>query len=366
ATRARVAKEILREISDWVADQQWFFDDAGAHIEFGRSTAYKYARLVSLLLAYYLENYHNSVPGGWNYDFSIFPESRFSVGQLRALIRLHLNHYLRNEAIDPDTFRMGRGQTPDSGGQTDEPYIAAGSVYWAQHVFAVLWLLDDDDPLWSEPEQDLPAAGGDFERWLPVPGFLLRGRSQTAGHVELINVGNWIDVSNSENYNRYINKYNKFSYSTRLGWITRSGSLLDQALMVNNSLRVESEGDFYRPNIWPEYAQGVARSVAEIGGRRVSTLIFMEGDAQIRLHRIVGSAGAQLREGAYALGRDINEMVATNQVLIGVILRVVGVQYCLKMSWVTAKFIQFPEQAIIRAILPGQLDIVAWQALRGR
>lgn len=307
ASRGRGREDVLREVAEWVASQRWFFDDAGAHIEFGRSTAYKYARLLSVLLAYYLEHYHNAVPGGWNYGFSIFPEDRLSTGQLRAMVRLHLNHYLRNEAVAPDTFRIGRGQTPDSGPQTDEPYIAAGSVYWAQHVFAVLWMLDADDPLWTTPEEPLPAAKGDFERWMHVPGFLLRGRSETAGHVELINVGNWIPFISPDDYNRYINKYNKFSYSSRLGWATRSGTLLDQCLLLNNAIRVQAEGDYYRPSDWPENVQGVARSVADLDGRRVSTLMFFSGDAQIRVHRVTGTAGYQLRDGGYALGRYASE-----------------------------------------------------------
>lgn len=309
--RGRGRRDILSGVSRWIADQQWFYDDYGAHIEFGRSTAYKYGRLFSLLLAYHLETAHNQGPNGWGYDFQIFPEDTFTVGQLRRLVRLHLNHYLRNEAVDPQSRRLSTGQTPDSAAETDEPGITPGAAYWAQHVFAALWLLPDDDPFWSIPEEPLPAETGAFEQWIPVPGFLLRGRGPTTGHLELINVGNWIDTSTPENFERYINKYNKFAYSSRLGWITRSGSLLDQCLMINDQPRNRPEGDVFRPGDVPEGTPTVARTVAEIGGRRVSTLIFLHGDAHIRVHRVSGASGYRLREGGYALGRESAETATT-------------------------------------------------------
>ncbi len=305
-------REILRGVARFVAAQPWFFDDGGAHPEFGRSTSYKMGRLITLILAYHLEFAYNRAPGGWNYDFSIFPEDEISVGQLRRLIRLHLNHYLRNETIDPDHFRIHHGLTREGGPLVMEEYLerSPGSVYWAGYPFAALWLLADDDPLWSTPEEPLPAEENAFDRWNDVPGFLLRARPDT-GHLELFNSATNGGVSlRSYNYTQYMNKYNKFSYSSRIGYTTRDGTRLDQCLLINNVIRDDPEGDLYRPAGWADGEPGVLRTAADIDGRRVSTLIFFRGGAQIRVHRITGPAGFQLREGGYALGRNAGETPA--------------------------------------------------------
>jgi lysophospholipase L1-like esterase len=304
----RGREAVLRDVAAWCATQAWFFDDGGAHPEFGRSTSYKFGRLVALVMAYHLEHYHNAVPGGWNYPFQIFPHDAISTGQLRRLVRLHLNLYLANETVDPDSFRLVHGQTRDSGVQVMEDYLqrSPASVHWAMKLFGALWLLGDDDPLWSVPEEPLATETTAFAHWFHAPGLLVHG-GPDSGHIELINARNYKNLLNTYQINQYLNKYNKFAYSSRLGWATRGGTTLDQCVLVGAAYRAMPDGDLYLPAGWPVDQPGVVRSIEEIGVRRVSTLIFLKDGAQVRVHRVSGTAGYQLRDGAYALGRALGE-----------------------------------------------------------
>lgn len=312
-THGRDRQSVLRDVAAWCATQGAFFDDHGAHIEFGRSTSYKFGRLVALVLAYHLERNYNAPEGGWNYPFQIFSADAFPIGQLRRLIRLHLNHYLANETVNPDTFRLIHGQTLQSGAQTMENYLerSPASVLWAMKLFGALWMLDDDDPLWSAPELPLPAETSAFTHWFHAPGFLVHGDPAT-GHVELINARNSKKLVTTYQIQQYLNKYNKFAYSSRLGWATRSGTRIDHCLLVNDAYRgAAPDGDLYRPANWPDGLPGVVRSIEEFGGRRIASLIFLKDGAHVRVHRVSGSTGYRLRDGGYALGRDTSESATT-------------------------------------------------------
>jgi hypothetical protein len=306
-TSGRGREAILEDISSYLASQPWFFDGDGGHPEWGRSSTYKFSRLMSLVLAYVIDRHHAQ---DWGLEFKVLPDA-IELGQLRRLIRLHLNHYLSLEMIDPDTHRIHPGQTRSSGPEIIENYSTPGSTYWTQCLFATLFLLEDNDPLWSTKEVSLPAERNHFLYWLQTPGFLLHHSNQT-GLMELINLRNdkiplWRD---------YERKYAKFVYDSRIGYCTRSGPDYDQSLELNGETReVIDEGDFFIPEGVTN--NGVGRTVCQIDGWRVSTLIFLKGGAQIRVHRVTeagsGMSDFSLKEGGYAFGYDESETPVTLQ-----------------------------------------------------
>jgi hypothetical protein len=296
-------RQILADIASFLASQAYLYDADGGHPEWGRSTTYKFARLVSNILAYAIDRQFNT-PEGWNLPFPILPES-MPPGQLRRMVRLHLNHYLSGEMIDPLSFHIHPRQTRTSGPEVIESYSIEGSTYWAMITFAGLWLIDDDDPFWSAPEAPLPAELGDFAHWFIVPGLLLH-HHRDHGHLEAVNLGN-----SKENLlgGQYARKYEKFVYSSRIGFITRSGPAYDQAIEINGQTRAAPpQADLFFFDGMDPGDIGVGRSSYTIDSRGVSTLIFLKDGAMVRVHRMTG-ASATVREGGYALGHNTGDPV---------------------------------------------------------
>lgn len=294
-------RQILREISDFLGSQAYMYDSEGGHPEWGRSTTYKFGRLISNILAYVIDQQFNT-PDGWDLPFTIMPEG-MSAGQLKRMVRLHLNHYLREEMIDPVSFRLHPGQTRNSGQEVIESYSIPGSTYWAMITFAGLWLIENDDPFWTLPEDPLPSEQGDFAHWFRVPGLLMHHHRDT-GHVEAINLGNSKQNRLSGQYDR---KYEKFVYSSRIGFVTRSGPAFDQAIEVAGETRAAPpRADLYFYEGMDPADIGVGRSVYTLAGRTVSTLIFLKDGAMVRVHRMSGDA-ATVREGGYALGHNTGD-----------------------------------------------------------
>lgn len=174
--------ELLERVRQWMVNYPYFFAADGAYCEFGRSLAYKFARLGAPLWAYKM--------GAWPH----------STGMLRRLVGRHLRWYADRGAIRADgTLR----QSLTAGGSVEicEPYISTGATYWAMQAFGGLWSLPDDDPFWSAEEEPLPAEAGDYVKVFPQPGWVV---TATSGEVQRFNAGSV----------KYPVKYNKLVYST--------------------------------------------------------------------------------------------------------------------------------------------------------
>jgi len=308
-TGGRGRAEMMADVANWLRYQVRTFDPWGGNPEYGRSSTYKFARLTTLALAYYIDRTYNT-PDRWNLGFKVLPEE-ITPGMLRRLIRLHLNHYLANGAIDPTTAEIKLGQSPESGAEVQEVYIGPGSNLWSMYLFGALFLLPDADPLWSVTEDPLPSEEFAYESWFETPGQMIRNLPGQ-GHLEMINARTWKDESQSWQQQSYGNKYSKFTYSSLLGYCTRSGSRLDQNLMIGSNWRVKPllGSLFLRFDRTPD-EPGVVRTVHEqpgsSGNARIRTLIFLKDGAQLRVHRITGANGFSIKEGGYALGHGASE-----------------------------------------------------------
>lgn len=292
--------EILQEVRQFLDHQLYFFDAHGGHPEFGRSGSYKIARLSALTFAYALERLYNT-SDRWNLGFSILPDS-LPVGRIRRMLRLHLNHYLALEAINPDTGILERGITRESSPELLESYLTPGSTYWSMSTMAGLWLLPDSDPLWSAPEEPLPSESFDYSFWSQPTGFLLSHHAAD-GHVELFNTR--VHKTTGSDLQ---SKYEKFVYSSLLGHTTRSGSRLDNNLSLGTTWRLQpTQGDRWLP-VDPEDPAVILRSRHSQGGNTVQSLIFVRHGIHVRVHLISSGPGASpVQEGGYAVGHSASE-----------------------------------------------------------
>jgi hypothetical protein len=300
---------MMMRVRTFLQDQPYFFGTGGMHPEFGRSTAYKTARLTGLLIAYYIDRTYNT-PDKWNLGFKVLPES-FTPGMLRRLVRQQLNYYFTN-ALDPATGLLVQAATLAGSVDIAEDYISPGSVSWAVRAFGPLFLLADDDPFWSTPEEALPIEKGNYNQWLPTPGLLLSG-TQSTGNVVLFNAGSTFSTAHTDSY---ILKYGKFAYSSQLGFAVANDSTTwrnpDNAIQIGVGTawgHREEPGIFASQSNTPDTAVLSMKHRQTVGGGNfdVRTIIFVKDEFHVRVNKVtpVGFTGTyQLREGGFAIGRS--------------------------------------------------------------
>ena len=302
AGRTRAA--ILAELRDYFALTPYFFDLDGGSPEFGRSNTYKVSRLAGILIAYAVDRLAaTEAPETWTEP--AFPDS-VSPGQLRRLVRLHLNHYLRNETFHWPSGLLREGLTPDTASSYIESYSVRGSTYWNMILFTGLWLIPDDDPFWTDPEEPLPAQISDFGLWAEIPQWFFHHHRERGDLRQY--VVRSAHRTDAWALSMYHPKYGKFAYSTRFGFLQSAATRGDQNVRVGNRERRRSDNG----DLWPVPGAGaetppVLRTVHNQDAWRVSTLIFLHGPLEVRVHRITGASGETITCGGFALGHGAAE-----------------------------------------------------------
>ena len=251
--------DLLERIGQWMQHYPYFFAADGAYCEFGRSLAYKFARLGAPL---------------WAYKMGVWPHP---VGMLKRLVGRHLRWYADHGAIRADgTLR----QSLTAGGSAEicEAYISTGATYWAMQAFGGLWSLADDDPFWEAEEAPLPAEAGDYVKVFPQPGWVV---TATNGEVQRFNGGSVKNIGA---------KYAKFAYSTRHPFnvgLSHGFAAPDNMLSLTDGV---SHG---------QRTKNMAHAVGDPGWLRIhwaqvlgqythliDTVIVMRGEQHLRAHRI--------------------------------------------------------------------------------
>ena len=276
---------LLKRVGSWMAHYPDFFAADGAYCEFGRSLAYKFARLGAPL---------------WAYKLGLWPHS---VGMLRRLVGRHLRWYVDRGAVRRDgTLR----QSLTAGGSPEicEPYISTGATYWAMQAFGGLWSLPDDDPFWTVDEEPLPAEVGDYTKVFPQPGWVV---TATDGEIQRFNAGSVKSVGT---------KYAKFSYNTLHpfnvglsdGFPSPDGmlSLTDgivRGQRVKNMAYAVGEPGWLRMR-WQQAINGLFHTI--------ETIIVVNGEQHVRAHRLAFDpqldAPLDLIEGSAPLGYSLGDM----------------------------------------------------------
>jgi len=258
-----------------------FFAADGAYPEYGRSGAYKFARLGAPL---------------WAYRHGAWPHS---AGLLRSIVERHLRWYLRRGAVRADgTLRQALTATGSAA--IRETYISTGAPYWAMQLFAGLWSLAGDDPFWSAGPEPLPIEGGDLHRVLTEPGWILNGTTES-GQIHRF----------PAHVSSYPAKYAKFVYSTAAPYNAGLGdgaptpdAMIGLAIDGHVSHRTANEAAEIHEDGWVRY-----RHRHELLGVEAlfDTVMIPDGDLHLRLHRLVEASADRpipTVEGAAALGFD--------------------------------------------------------------
>lgn len=276
--------ELLKRIELHMHELPYFFASNGAYTEFGRSLAYKFARLGAPL---------------WAYKMGVWPHS---VGMLRRLVGQHLRWYVDRGAIRNDgTLRQSLTATGSP--EICERYISTGATYWAMQAFGGLWSIPDDDPFWSAEEDPLPAEKEDFTKTYHQPGWVLKSNQ---GEVQRFNAGSLKGVDA---------KYAKFVYSTQHPFnvglsngFTSPDNMLSLTDGVSRGQRTKNlaftvNDDWVRFR-WEQTLNGYMHNI--------ETIIIIQDGQHIRAHKITLDAECQnqigLIEGCSPLGYSAGQV----------------------------------------------------------
>jgi hypothetical protein len=259
ADRPERRNELLARVRRSMVHYPFFFGGDGAYTEYGRSLAYKFARLAAPL---------------WAYQLGVWPHP---VGMLRRLVGRHLRWYLDRGAVRGNGTLI-QTLTAEGSLEVREPYIGTGSPYWAMLAFGALWSLPDDDPFWSAEEAPLPVERGDFVRVFTQPGWVLVGTRET-GAVQRFSACS----------THHPAKYDKFVYATAAPF---NVGLVDGAPSPDGMLSL-TNGQGYHHRCGT-----LAASVGEPGWLRmryrqqtggthtIDTTIITLGEIHLRAHRV--------------------------------------------------------------------------------
>lgn len=263
---------LLERVRQYMQHFPYFFGADGAYTEYGRSLAYKFARLGAPL---------------WAYKLQVWPHS---VGMLRRLIGLHLRWYIDRGAVRANgTLRQTL--TAEGSVEIREPYIGTGSTYWAMLAFGALWSLPDDDPFWNAEEDPLPVEREDFVRVFPQPGWVVIG-TQATGAVQRFNAGS----------QHYPAKYGKFVYATAAPFnvgLANGRPSPDAMLCLTDGQEYGHRDDTLAAAVgepgWlrMRYQQEIADGV-----HTIDTTIVTRGEVHLRAHRVTLDPAALVPIGA--------------------------------------------------------------------
>lgn len=270
---------LLDRIQQLMEHVPWFFAADGAYPEYGRSGAYKFARLGAPVWAYR--------QGAWPH----------SVGLLRTIVERHIGWYVHRGAIRADgTLRQAL--TSSGSDAIREPYISTGAPYWAMQAFGGLWSLPDDDPFWSTEPEPLPIERGDVHRVFTEPGWIVTG-TRESGEVHRFTTHTSANPA----------KYSKLVYSTAAPYNAGLGhgepapdAMIALTDGIDFSHRASNQTATIHGDGWIRYRHQhtLGDTTAEF-----DSVIIPIGDLHLRIHRLVSAnttGPIQVIEGAAALG----------------------------------------------------------------
>ena len=266
-----------------------YFSSTASHPAFGRSTIYRCGLVAAATV------------GSWK-GFS-----PLSPGLSRRMCSQSLKFFWERDFFNEDGA-VPLGWTGEYV-PIAEKYSGPGSPLWLNKVFSA-FLMPENHPFWSSPEEPLPIETGDYCISHKVPGFLVQGHEQS-GHVQLINQGSDSYVNADTNWKTTASDYLylKFAYSSHL--LNDIGPTSDDLVCGNMiSLLEEKRGFSHRERIFPVYISDrvaiathypFGESFGMKRDSRIETAIIMKGDHQIRIHWVLSPNKPLVFEGGYAL-----------------------------------------------------------------
>lgn len=275
-----IAEKHRKRVNDLFNNFIYFVSGDGSVPVFGRSMIYRFAYLAPFVIAEKL-GYLSAKPG-----------------LVRNFCSSTFKFFFSHAILTDDNFLSMGFLKPCSA--MLEHYSCGGSPYWAAKAFNI-FLIEEDDPFWTDKEEELPIQKGDYSKPIKEAGLILVGRKST-GHVQLIN-----QKSRHDNAD-YNVKYTKFAYSSIFSYEARK---IYNNYNCDNVLEFSEDGinfeqrwkmdtlyieDTFSASRYPLY------NVDETG--RATTYIIVKDDFLVNVHYIEPTKNLIYREGGYALGYD--------------------------------------------------------------
>lgn len=279
-SKPEIAEKHRERVNDLFKNFVYFVSGDGSVPVFGRSMIYRFAYLAPFVLAEKL-GYLNAKPG-----------------LVRNLCSSTFKFFFSHEILTDDNFLSMGFLTPCA--EMLEHYSCGGSPYWAAKAFNI-FLIDKNDPFWTDNEEKLPIQKGDYSVSVKEAGLILIGNS-TTGHVQLINQKSRHD---NPEYNA---KYTKFAYSSVFSYEARK---IYNNYNCDNVLEFSEDGIKFEQRwkmdtLYLEDTFSASRyslhNVDEDG--KATTYIIARDDFLINVHYIEPTKNLIYREGGYALGYD--------------------------------------------------------------
>ncbi|WP_455352591.1 DUF2264 domain-containing protein [Streptomyces sp. SYSU K217416] len=249
------------------------FDANGAPMPYGRSLTYRFAAAAAPWLG------------------ALTGHTPLTPGATRRLASGTLRHFLDRGAAGPDGLLSLGWYGPYE--PVLQGYSGPGSPYWASKGFLGL-LLPPGHPVWTEPEEPLPAETTDAVTALPAPGLLIQSTAAD-GLVRLHNHGSNQVRPHEEDDPGYA----RFAYSTRTGPAT---DVPDNhfALLVDGV--PTRRGPATPLGCGPDRAASVHTPYE---GVRVVSATLVHRRAELRVHLVTGAApGTPVRQTGWAVTPD--------------------------------------------------------------
>lgn len=287
--------QALRQRSREFAEQfKYWFDDEGRAVPFGRSLIYRSAQSAFwAALAYAGEE---ALP--W--------------GQIKSLVLQNLRQWSR-APIFTETGLLTIGYRYPNQNMSEE-YNSPTSPYWALKPFLLL-ALPTDHPFWLADEE--PVEKGE-QTSLQRNGRQIVCSSERAGHVVLLNSGNW----RKSCFQHIEEKCAKFAYSSYFGFNVSTGNGRLDKKAPDNTLLFTDDGYHFKERghtFDHEAEEGhLASSFSPWSDVEVRTWISAIGaTGHLRVHRVRSERQLTCVEGGFALPRTDAQYIALGGEALG-------------------------------------------------
>ncbi|WP_459798753.1 DUF2264 domain-containing protein [Herbidospora sp. RD11066] len=254
--------------------RHWFAAD-GAAIPFGRSMTYRYAQAAFWGALAFAEV--DALP--W--------------AETKGYLLRHLRWWEGRDVADrAGVLTIGYAYPQPL---LAEQYNAPGSPYWAMKAFLPL-ALPESHPFWTTPASTSPVPDGAVHQ--PEPGVTLI-RSDEGRHVVMLSAAQhnmWARGGAA--------KYAKFAYSTVFGFsVPAGGAGLEQGAF-DSTLALSEDGHHWRCCEVPIAEGDLHLRWSPWDDVQIETWLIPQGEAHLRIHRVVSARSLFTAEAAFAVDRD--------------------------------------------------------------
>lgn len=278
ASNPERAELIKKRLAKFIENFAYFFSDDGSIPAFGRSLTYRFAVVAPFIFAELLNC------------------SSISHGKARRICSANIKWHIRNGSVNS----MGLLDIGFTTKNYDiiEKYSCGASPYWAGKVFNA-FLLPQNHPFWTAPEEPLMIEKGSYCKVIPAIGILVLGDQKT-GHIQLINQKSYHNATGMEK------KYTNYHYSNIFSFESKC---IQKNFNYDNSLIYSKDMKIFKQRSEIQHlfcTYGFNASCASLfkgnPNEKVYTSIITKDDYNVNIHFLHTKRKLTFIEGGYPLG----------------------------------------------------------------